>query len=315
MKVLTLFRALAGPRWRLLDSFILPVLETFCICLFCSELSDFKYHHVSGFLYVISNLSAISIGSLSRRWVSRNHAVLEKYFSTLNRPVTVFELTIGAICIVSTLGSVAMETARIFHGLTVLWLVTIIFVAHVSVVRYAWAHFVLTLFLDEVHLKLRSISVEGDLENFKQCCSVLAMANSLLEALPDWMLFVTSSFLVNFGTALSFSNCVPAVNAAVLFTNAILPHVVLVHSGERICNFMYGKRARLRRLWIGETGPHVDVYTALGHGNARGLRWMGESSCINFASALYVLSNVAAYYSLLRTTPILMEQNYHDSFC
>lgn len=314
MEVSFLFRLLCGFRCGTMDRIIWPALEILGIWSMASFLSFPFARSVGGLLQILSNITMIVSGGISRRWVTRNQDALEMYFKVTSRQVSACELLIGGVYFLLYLALVSQNMVRYFYQRLYIKLALSPIIYYLLVFRFVWIHFIFLLLFTDVIVSLRRDPTGAHLENYKQCCRLLSSMNTLLNALQDWLLFSSALSLINLASLAMFTKCNLRLNWMSWALLVIVPNVVSVAQGDRISAAMHGKRAQIRNMRAEKTDANDEAFTVLGHRNALGIRWIADSDCMNFSSALLVATNIAAYAGLILTTP-LFEAGFNKFYC
>lgn len=315
MKVLTLFRLVCGSRWRPIDSVVWPILELGGLYLQAAPLMEPAARTVGGVTQISLNLMATVLGTVARRWVSRNQDVLAGYFNRTRRRVTALELFLGVLYFLFFL-DLLLQNMVLCSGPDVFrCLAGTLLAFYVSAFRFLWIYFIFALLLADVDFHLRRVPVRGELEDYKWSCGLLQSTNLLLNEVLDWFLLLSALASVNLGSLATYSKCNAPENLMSWGLLLLAPNIVLAFIGERIGAAMYEKRIRIRKRWIGETDTNSELYAVLGHGNAQGIKWMANSEFVNFPSTLSVFTNVVSYAGLILTTPLLVDSGFQDFFC
>lgn len=305
---------MCGPSWRPAELLIHPLLEMIGVYVSASLILDTSRRTFGGCSHVFVNTLAVVVGVISRRWLSRNQSALEKYFLMSRRRVTLVEWLLGAGFFLIFLGRFvpAMRSAvrSANHQL-----VTLPIVYYVTAFRFLRIHFILMLLLTDVYIHLKSFDSPWHLETYKHCCKFLDSTNELLNALQDWLLFLSALVLANVGSTVTASKCNALLNVISLGSFVVVPTAVLVFQGERISALMDERRMRLRRMWLKELDVQSEIFTIMRLRNGLGIRWMANSGYMKYSSALSVFANVAAYASLILTTPLLVTGGYRAFHC
>lgn len=314
MKALTLFRFLCGFRWRPIDLVFWPVVEIYGACYYASYLVDPSARSFGGIATVLMNLVSITAGTIARTWVSRNQNVLENFLKQTRREVPVHELIIGVAYVLMYSDVLYQDYLLVYDPDNFRKLVDSTIINHVTAFRFLWIYFIVAILLADVNFYLTTVPARDVLEDYKQCCRVLQSTNSLMNPIPDWLLIDSAFCAVVLASLASFTKNDPWHTLITWAVVLSAPNVFLIIQGGRISAAMYKKRIRVRKLWIREIDVNGEVYAALGHGNALGMRWIADSDYLKFSSALSVLTNIVTYASLILSKPLLADSDTPDFY-
>ena len=313
MEVLTLFRVICGPRWRLFDLILYPAGELFILGRGVYTMFAPKSQTFAGASYFFTFYTTVATGALGRLWVLRNQKALEEFFRVSRRRVSALEILIGIAYILMFIWE-AYYNVNAARNYPVDVAIKDVVLDYLFGFRFLWICFILTLYFKDVNFQLKYRYSEGDLRSFRRSCTLLESVNLQLNGLHDYILYTAFGVLINLGSTALFSKCDVEINMATWVSHESIPFTILIALGEQASNLMYAKRVQLRRTWPKIRGV-VELYAANGHQNALGLRWLASSENMNFSSALPLLSSIIVYATLILTTPMFLEAGDHDVFC
>ena len=262
------------------------------------------------FIYHTNTVTAFT----SRRWILRNWEALEMYFSETRRHVSPLEIFLGAINTTIIL-RMFINKYTMFSGLPYHVLCSELIVAALFSVPYLSVCYLLCLLLGNVNSTLKNKLDSGSVRSFKQCCRLLESLDRLLNGVHDKLLVSAALLMVLLESMATISECGLTGNLITFITFALAPYTALVILADQTSDLMRKKRKRIRRRWT-RGPPNFELLTLFGHRNAFGLRWLADSSNMNYVSAISMLNRVFVYASLILTTPtFLYAENRFDFFC
>ena len=264
------------------------------------------------FVYCVGTVTAF----VSRRWVLRNWEALEMYFSETRRHVTLYEILLGIINSLIVLWLFYVRCKMFSESYTANHVLCseLVVVAFYSLPQVSLCYLLCLLF-GNVNTVLKNNFNDGSIRSYEQCCNLLESVNTLLGGVHDELLLSFALLMILLESVATVSECDSTANIIPWITFTLAPYAALVTLADQTSNLMRKKRKRIRQRW-NQGPPNLELLTIYGHRNAFGIRWLVDSSDMNYVSALSVLNSVFVYASLILTTPAFLHaEGRYDIFC